>query len=175
MAGAAAVCSAWPALALSSRMRSASASRAPSLVAGTDVVSLRRLTSASLLGALLMFGAAWCRYFLRVRRELIHFFDYSRYAAFRTPLYATRLPHPVAVVLDLADRHTGLLGAAVHHSMTWSARSSSDGGMVRLRARAVLRLMMRSNLFGCSIGISAGFAPFRILSTYLAARRQRSL
>jgi hypothetical protein len=30
---------------------------------------------------------------------------------------------------------------------------------------AVVRLMMSSNLVGCSTGISAGFAPRRILST----------
>jgi len=30
--------------------------------------------------------------------------------------------------------------AALHHSITWSARSSSDGGMVRPSARAVFRL-----------------------------------
>src|SRR4030095_6317979 len=32
------------------------------------------------------------------------------------------------------------------------ARPSSDGGMVSPRARAVLRLMSRSNLIGCSTG-----------------------
>ena len=33
---------------------------------------------------------------------------------------------------------------------------------------------MRSNLVGCSIGMSAAFAPRSILSTYSAARRNRS-
>ena len=36
--------------------------------------------------------------------------------------------------------------AAVHYSMTWSARSRSDGAIVRPRAFAVLRLMTSSNV-----------------------------
>jgi len=50
------------------------------------------------------------------------------------------------------------------HSMIWSARCSSDGGIVRPIALAVLRLMTSSNLVGCSTGRSAGLAPLRILS-----------
>src|SRR5688572_15341764 len=66
-----------------------------------------------------------------------------------------------------------MLGS-VYHSMTWSARSRNDGGIVRPSALGVLRLMTNSNFVGCSIGRSAGLAPFRILSTYVAARRKRS-
>ena len=51
------------------------------------------------------------------------------------------------------------------HSITSSARASSVGGTVRPSALAVVRLMTRSNLVGCSTGMSAGFAPRRILST----------
>src|SRR5262245_15006941 len=61
------------------------------------------------------------------------------------------------------------------HSITSSARATSDGGTVRLSALAVLRLMTSSNFVGCSTGRSAGLAPFRILSTKIAARRQISL
>jgi hypothetical protein len=39
--------------------------------------------------------------------------------------------------------------SADRYSMTWSARASSDGGIVRPRALAVLRLMMSSNAVGC--------------------------
>src|SRR6516164_113825 len=39
---------------------------------------------------------------------------------------------------------------AALHSITSSARASSIGGMVRPSALAVVRLMMRSNLVGCS-------------------------
>jgi len=60
------------------------------------------------------------------------------------------------------------------YSITWSARRRSDCGSVRPRAFAVLRLITRSNFVGCSTGRSAGFAPFRILSTYVAARRKFS-
>src|SRR5262249_36887438 len=47
------------------------------------------------------------------------------------------------------------------HSMTSSARSKNDSGMVRPSALAVVKLMTRSNLVGCSTGRSAGFAPRR--------------
>jgi hypothetical protein len=60
------------------------------------------------------------------------------------------------------------------HSITSSARASSVGGISRPSALAVIRLMTKSNLVGCSTGRSAGFAPRRILSTYSAARRNES-
>jgi hypothetical protein len=57
------------------------------------------------------------------------------------------------------------------HRITWSARSSSDGGIVRPRAWAVLVLITSSSFVGCSMGSSPGFAPLKILSAKLAARR----
>src|SRR5262245_10393214 len=57
------------------------------------------------------------------------------------------------------------------HSITSSAWASNVGGTSRPSAFAVTRLMTRSNLVGCSIGISAGFVPRRILSICSAARR----
>src|SRR5262249_3717474 len=51
----------------------------------------------------------------------------------------------------------------VHHSITWSARSSTDWGIVSPSAFAVLRLITSSNFVGCSTGRSAGLAPRRIL------------
>src|SRR6516165_7310250 len=60
------------------------------------------------------------------------------------------------------------------HSITSSARSRNASGIVRPSALAVVKLMARSNLVGCSTGISPGFAPRRILSTELAARRNCS-
>ena len=53
----------------------------------------------------------------------------------------------------------------VNYSTNPSARASSDGENSRPRAFAALRLMIRSNLVGCSTGMSFGFAPRRILST----------
>ena len=57
------------------------------------------------------------------------------------------------------------------YSITSSARASNVGGTVRPSAFAVVRLIIRSNLMGCSTGRSAGFAPRRILSTKSAERR----
>src|SRR6516165_10007252 len=51
------------------------------------------------------------------------------------------------------------------YSISSLARRRSDSGIVKLRALAVVRLMMRSNLVGCSTGMSPGLAPRRILST----------
>jgi hypothetical protein len=56
------------------------------------------------------------------------------------------------------------------HSITSSARKMTDGGIVSPSALAALRLTTSSNLTGRSTGKSAGFAPFKILSTYAAAR-----
>ena len=49
--------------------------------------------------------------------------------------------------------------------MTFVALASTFGGIVRPICLAAFRLMMNSNFVGCSTGRSAGFAPFRILST----------
>src|SRR5262249_53192113 len=64
---------------------------------------------------------------------------------------------------------------AAFHSITSSARASSVGGGSRPSAVAVVRLITRSNLVGCSTGMSAGFAPRKILSTNSPARRNRSV
>jgi hypothetical protein len=50
------------------------------------------------------------------------------------------------------------------YSITSSARASSDGGTSRPRIVAVCRLMMNSNLVGCSTGRSASFSPLRVRS-----------
>src|SRR5262249_14836469 len=85
------------------------------------------------------------------------------------------------------DRHARLLCVSLHrpshcrtgdeqdelappHSITSSAATSSLGGTVRPSTFAVMRLTTRSNLIGCSTGISPGFAPCRILATRSAAR-----
>src|SRR5262249_32442203 len=57
------------------------------------------------------------------------------------------------------------------HSITSSARASRVGGISMPRAFAVVKLMTRSNFVGCSTGISPGFVPRRILSTWSAAPR----
>jgi hypothetical protein len=73
------------------------------------------------------------------------------------------------------DRCT-LLGPVFHRldriSFVWrtysiisSARSWNSRVIVSPSADAAFRLMTSSNLLGCSMGRSAGFVPFRILST----------
>src|SRR4051812_38630034 len=51
--------------------------------------------------------------------------------------------------------------AATDHSITSSARASNVGGISRLSAFAVLRLMINSTLVDCTTGRSAGFSPLR--------------
>ena len=63
---------------------------------------------------------------------------------------------------------------AFYHRITLSARASTFGGIVRPICFAALRLTINSNFIGCSTGRSAGLAPFKILSTYVAARRAKS-
>src|SRR5262249_16347315 len=61
------------------------------------------------------------------------------------------------------------------YSITSSARTSSEGGMVKPSAFAVLRLITSSNLVGCCTGRLAGPSPLRIRSMYDALRRKTSL
>src|SRR5436190_9655453 len=56
------------------------------------------------------------------------------------------------------------------HSITLSARATSNGGRSIPSVFAVLRLMLNSYLVGWKMGISAGFAPFSILSAKSATR-----
>jgi len=64
--------------------------------------------------------------------------------------------------------------APPNHSITSSARTSSVGGTVMPSALAVLRLITRSNLVGCSTGSSAGLPPCSILTTRFAHNRNAS-
>src|SRR5439155_25290998 len=52
-----------------------------------------------------------------------------------------------------------------NHLITLSARYRTDCGIVRPICLAVLRFITNSNFVGCSTGRSAGFVPFKILST----------
>src|SRR5262249_5212398 len=61
--------------------------------------------------------------------------------------------------------------AARGHSITSSARASNIGGIWMPSALAVLRLITSSYLVGFCTGRLAGFSPFRMRSTYPAARR----
>src|SRR5215475_12037799 len=61
------------------------------------------------------------------------------------------------------------------YRITLSALANTFGEIMRPICFAALRLMMNSNLIGCSTGRSAGVLPLRILSTYVAERRNKSL
>src|SRR6516164_4835745 len=56
-------------------------------------------------------------------------------------------------------------GHPPHHSITSSARASSDGGTPRPSALAVLRLMSNLYLVGACIGRLASFSPLRLRSS----------
>jgi hypothetical protein len=60
------------------------------------------------------------------------------------------------------------------HRITSSAWKRRVGGIVRPRAWAVLRLMTSSNCVGSSTGRSAGLVPFKMRSTWAAARRNNA-
>ena len=60
---------------------------------------------------------------------------------------------------SLAHSEGGFAAGQGRHSMTWSARSSSDCGIVSPSAFAVLRLMSNSNFVGCSTGRPAALRP----------------
>ena len=66
---------------------------------------------------------------------------------------------------SFGPRGSPVPGRHIAYWMTSSARPSTDCGIVRPRALAVLRLITSSNFVGCSTGRSPGLAPFRILST----------
>src|SRR5262245_42112358 len=78
-------------------------------------------------------------------------------------LLRARRERPRGRAAEKRDERTALHLRA--HSITSSARASSVGGTVRPSALAVARLMTSSGLGKNSIGRSAGFSPFNILST----------
>src|SRR5262249_60884532 len=85
-------------------------------------------------------------------------------------------PYPPGMLLPLRDGPHGRRATeqrdelAPVHSITSAARSRNSSDTVRFRAFAVLRLTANSNFSADWSGSSPGFAPFRILSTYPAAR-----
>src|SRR5262245_17445996 len=91
-------------------------------------------------------------------------------------VYASQPPSPVATQHSLPSGRYSLLGPVFHrldrtsfawrtHSITSSAVASKDGGTLRPRALAVLRLITSSYLVGACTGRSEGFSPLRMRST----------
>ena len=68
---------------------------------------------------------------------------------------------------EASDRDVRLVQEAdiATHSITSSARASTDGGIVRPSAFAVLRLITSWYLVAACTGRSAGFSPLRMRST----------
>ena len=60
------------------------------------------------------------------------------------------------------------------YSITRFARNINSCGIASPSLLAVARLTTSSKIVGCSTGSSFGLAPFRILSTYVAARRKNT-
>ena len=75
----------------------------------------------------------------------------------------------------LCQQRTKGIAAKQRYSITSSALASSDCGMVRPIALALLRLIASANLVGAWTGRSVGLAPFNMRSTYPAARRYWSI
>src|SRR5262249_6686717 len=111
---------------------------------------------------------------LRGRAALVHLGDHHV-----RPIGKIQLPYSLCPDVPIAGGvcfqcQTDRPHSPLAYLITSSARRSSDGGIVIPSSFAVLRLMTSSNFVGCSTGKSAGLAPFRILSTYVAPRRRPS-
>src|SRR5262249_16870457 len=81
-------------------------------------------------------------------------------------------PHPLALLRARRQRQRGCCAAdqrdelaPFHHSITSSARASSEVGTSRPSALAVFRLIASSNFVAACTGRSAGFSPLRMRST----------
>src|SRR5690349_12574068 len=81
-------------------------------------------------------------------------------AAYLTPKVMRVTGAQAAGQSPLVGRH-GAHGAALVHLITSSARERIDGGIVKRSFLAVLRFITNSSLVACSIGRSAGLAPFK--------------
>src|SRR5512132_597017 len=101
-------------------------------------------------------------------------------------VYASQPTSPLTTQHSLPSGRYSLLGPDFHrpdrtsfawrtHSITSSARASSVGGTSRPSAFAAFRLITSSYLVGACTGRSAGLAPLRMRSIYVAALRKRSL
>jgi hypothetical protein len=73
-----------------------------------------------------------------------------------------RLPPPVHRLLRSALYSEPVPHGPAAHSITSSARARIEGGIVRPKAFAVLRLTTSSKLVDCWTGRSAGLAPLSI-------------
>ena len=100
-------------------------------------------------------------------------------------VYASQPLSPVTTQHSLPSGRYSLLGPDSHRLDRTSLRLAHsfddlvgpeqvEVGISKPSVLAVLRLIFNSILVGCSIGISAGLAPFKILPTICPARRNVS-
>jgi len=98
------------------------------------------------------------------------------------PIIARRRGNPLVICvtlpLDMSFLRSGFFIAICGfssplHSITVSALTSNVYGIARPNVFAVFWLITNSNLVGACTGKSAGLVPFRIRSTYVAARSKR--
>src|SRR5262252_8883655 len=98
-------------------------------------------------------------------------------------VYASQPTSPLTTQHSLPSGRYSLLGPDLHrldrtsfawrtHSITSSARSRNDSGIVRPSALAVVRLMTRSSLVDCSTGISPGFLARNLVDIIGGATEQ---
>src|SRR5262245_46574601 len=91
-------------------------------------------------------------------------------------VYASQPPSPVATQHSLPSGRYSLLGPDFHrldhtsfawrtHSITSSARARRVGGTSRPSDLAAFRLMINSNLVGCTTGRSMSLLPLSIFPT----------
>ena len=79
-------------------------------------------------------------------------------------------PPKAEVCGALAHVCFGPIADIAAYSITSSAATSSDDGIVRPSALAVLRLMLSSTFVDCWTGKSAGFSPLRMQPVYTPRR-----
>ena len=100
------------------------------------------------------------------RAQVLGFF--SRLRPCLVGLEACATAHVAGLLCARSERPRGCSAAeqcnerAPFHSITSSARASSDGGTVRPSVLAVWALMTGSNFDVCTTGRSAGLAPLRM-------------
>ena len=88
-----------------------------------------------------------------------------RYASISNQSFAAPRLVATGQKLTHASQQNDVLEFLVLHSSNASAPMIIPGGISSPSALAVLRLTTISSLVGCSTGRSAGFTPFRVLST----------
>ena len=118
------------------------------------------------------------RKFLRAARNRVHSITTSKGTRTACGIF---MPGALAVLMLTASWASKRRGeracaecnekcATRSHSITLSARTRMDCGILMPSAFAVFMLITSSNLVGCSIGSSPGLAPLRILSANAAER-----